>query len=127
MSNDHFPYFSVNPASTGKVTPVTYLASSEARNSTALEMSRDSTHGKSWDDATLADPVAAARARRRRARARIPARCGNDPGVYIVCLSSSTSSAAGALPTAPISPIAVDGLLERRPELTIDGRRPSVD
>jgi hypothetical protein len=66
------PYFSVNPASTGKVTPVTYLASSEARNSTALEMSRDSTHGKSWDDATLADPVAAARARRRRARARIP-------------------------------------------------------
>jgi hypothetical protein len=66
------PYFSVYPAFTGKVTPVTYLASSEARNSTALEMSRDSTHGKSWDDATPADPVAAARARRRRARARIP-------------------------------------------------------
>src|ERR1700724_4530779 len=45
IGNDHLPYFRVNPASTGKVTPVTYLASSEARNTTALEMSADSTHG----------------------------------------------------------------------------------
>ena len=33
------------PASTGKVTPVMYRASSEARKSTALLMSTGSTHG----------------------------------------------------------------------------------
>src|ERR1700738_2825984 len=38
-------YFTVNPAFTGRVTPVTYLASSEARNRTASEMSAGSTHG----------------------------------------------------------------------------------
>jgi hypothetical protein len=38
-------YFCVDPASTGSVTPVMYRASSDARNSTALETSRGSTHG----------------------------------------------------------------------------------
>jgi hypothetical protein len=46
-------------------------------------------------------------------------------GVYIVSLESDPSSVAGALDAAPLSFVAVDELLLRRPELTLDGVRPT--
>jgi hypothetical protein len=50
-----------------------------------------------------------------------------DPGVYVISLDSDASSVAAALPVAPISPIAVDQLIERRAALTIDGHRPTAN
>lgn len=48
-----------------------------------------------------------------------------DAGVYVVSLDPGISSVAAALEAAPLSPTAVDGLLSVRPELTIDGVRPT--
>lgn len=47
------------------------------------------------------------------------------PGVYAVCLSKRTDAAAGAITDCPLSSAAVAELLAVRPELRVDGRRPS--
>lgn len=46
-------------------------------------------------------------------------------GVYVVALTDQVD-AMELLPTAPISDTAIDELLAVRPELTLDGRRPST-
>ena len=53
---------------------------------------------QSWDDAALADPVAAARARRRREQARIPVKCGipRSGGWRWRCSTRWLAPAAGA-------------------------------
>lgn len=45
------------------------------------------------------------------------------PGVYIISLDREPTTLAGIIEAAPISPQAVDDLLSRRPELTLDGKR----
>ncbi len=49
------------------------------------------------------------------------------PGVYVVSLDADPHSRTGTLPSAPISLDAVSQLLNTRPELTVDGTRPSAD
>ncbi len=46
-------------------------------------------------------------------------------GIYIVALTKHRGSLEGTIPTAPISVAAVDELLTVRPELTLDGIRPT--
>jgi hypothetical protein len=48
------------------------------------------------------------------------------PGVYVVSLTAETESAAGSIPAAPLSRAALRKWLEARPELQVDGRRPTV-
>lgn len=47
-------------------------------------------------------------------------------GVYVVALTSEEDSSDGALAHAPVDLARVDELLAVRPELTLDGRRPSA-
>lgn len=49
----------------------------------------------------------------------------DQPGVYAVSLSANTTSPAGALSECPVNAEAIDELLGARPELTMDGTRPS--
>jgi hypothetical protein len=44
-------------------------------------------------------------------------------GIYVVALTDRTGTLDGVLSTAPLSSVAVDELLDARPELTLDGRR----
>lgn len=54
-------------------------------------------------------------------------RAGDDSsGVYMVALTKELDSLDGTLPLAPIASTAIDELLAIRPELTLDGRRPSA-
>jgi hypothetical protein len=46
------------------------------------------------------------------------------PGVYLVSLSQGTDQGRG-IPTAPVSDAAIRSLLATRPELTVDGKRPT--
>jgi hypothetical protein len=46
-------------------------------------------------------------------------------GVYVVALTDEPESLACTLPNAPISEAAIEHLLKVRPELTLDGTRPS--
>jgi hypothetical protein len=46
-------------------------------------------------------------------------------GIYIVALTGHTDSLEGTIATAPISASAVEDLLAVRPELTLDGVRPT--
>lgn len=48
-----------------------------------------------------------------------------DPGVYVVSLDQDPTSMTGAQSTAPLSSAALEDLLSRRPEMTVDGRRPT--
>src|SRR4051794_33830806 len=48
-------------------------------------------------------------------------------GVYVVSLTSGSDSLGGVLGEAPISRVAVGELLAVRPELTVDGGRPTTD
>jgi hypothetical protein len=48
-------------------------------------------------------------------------------GIYVVALTGDVDSCAEALETPPISKPAIDDLLAIRPELTLDGARPSRD
>lgn len=48
-------------------------------------------------------------------------------GIYVVALTEKLDDVGEALPTAPISATAVDELLGVRPELTLDGARPTRD
>ena len=48
-----------------------------------------------------------------------------EPGVYLISTSGDPHFKRPAPLTAPISPAAVEQLLEARPELTIDGQRPT--
>lgn len=48
-----------------------------------------------------------------------------DPGVYAVSMDPDPSSVASTLDAAPISQRAIDDLLTLRPELTVDGKRPT--
>jgi hypothetical protein len=50
-----------------------------------------------------------------------------ESGIYVVALTDDQDSLDGALPLAPISPPAIEELLAVRPELTLDGRRPTAD
>jgi hypothetical protein len=50
-----------------------------------------------------------------------------DPGVYVVVLTDDPESVEGALSACPLSTQAVEGLLEVRSELRMDGVRPSAD
>jgi hypothetical protein len=47
------------------------------------------------------------------------------PGVYVVALTSETSSTDAAMERCPIDLGAIDEILDARPELTLDGERPS--
>lgn len=49
-----------------------------------------------------------------------------EPGVYVVSLTRDTHSIAAAMAEAPISMVAVQELLDRRPELRLDTRRPTA-
>ena len=51
----------------------------------------------------------------------------NQPGVYIVSLDSEPNGQACSQPIAPIDPQAVLALLAARPELRVDGKRPTTD
>jgi hypothetical protein len=52
---------------------------------------------------------------------------GDDTGgVYVVALTDELDSLNAALPSAPIRFTAIEELLTIRPELTLDGRRPSA-
>src|SRR4051794_34069945 len=46
-------------------------------------------------------------------------------GIYVVALTDKLDDLDAVLPTAPISPAAVDELLDARPELTLDQARPT--
>lgn len=48
-------------------------------------------------------------------------------GVYAVALTDASASLEGTLPAVPISAAAIAELLVVRPELTLDGRRPSAE
>lgn len=48
------------------------------------------------------------------------------PGVYAVALTEDTDSAAGAVGDCPLDPAAVKHLLSVRPELRLDGKRPTA-
>jgi hypothetical protein len=50
----------------------------------------------------------------------------NTSGVYVVALSDAPDSLDSALLQAPIDPAALDELLANRPELKLDGARPTV-
>ena len=47
-------------------------------------------------------------------------------GVYAIALAKDTSSVLGTLDTCPIDRAALKRLLDARPELTVDRRRPNV-
>jgi hypothetical protein len=47
-------------------------------------------------------------------------------GVYVVGLTGELDSLDGALPSAPMATTTIEELLIVRPELTLDGRRPSA-
>lgn len=49
-----------------------------------------------------------------------------DPGVYVVALTDDPESVERALAECPLSIHAVEGLLEVRSELRMDGDRPSA-
>lgn len=49
------------------------------------------------------------------------------PGVYAVALTEGSQDSRPTLPTAPIDSAAVDLLLDRRPELRLDGGRPTPE
>ena len=48
------------------------------------------------------------------------------PGVYIVSLNASTDDTAGSLMSAPLSIEVFERWLDVRPELTLDGVRPTI-
>jgi len=48
-------------------------------------------------------------------------------GIYVVALAEDPRSLEGALPECPIAPERIAELLSVRPELTLDGRRPSPE
>lgn len=50
----------------------------------------------------------------------------DSPGVYVVALTEDALSPAGALQDAPIDARALERLLAARPELRLDGNRPSA-
>lgn len=50
----------------------------------------------------------------------------DSPGVYVVALTEDAHSLAGALQDAPIDSRALERLLAARPELLLDGNRPSA-
>jgi hypothetical protein len=56
-------------------------------------------------------------------RNRVPV---SGPGVYVIALSHDAASLSGAA-GCPVSRVALEEWLERRPELTLDGRRPTID
>jgi hypothetical protein len=75
---------------------------------------------------SVADVFASARMRPAGAVAwgtRVPA---TRPGVYVVSLTDSVDSTAGALAVAPVAEPAVMQLLDARPELRVDGERPDL-
>ena len=51
----------------------------------------------------------------------------NASGIYVVALTDDPRSTTGALPVAPLARAALEHLLSIRPELRLDGVRPSVD
>jgi hypothetical protein len=59
----------------------------------------------------------------------IPSSRGGSPdtGVYVVALTDDLDSTDGAVAICPISRNAVQALLDDRPELALDGKRPDVD
>jgi hypothetical protein len=50
----------------------------------------------------------------------------NAPGVYVVSLGPSNDDLAAALPNCPVSLSRVERLLQVRPELRLDGNRPTA-
>jgi hypothetical protein len=52
---------------------------------------------------------------------------GPTTGLYVVALTDDAGSLNGAIATAPIDPAAVDELLAARPELCLDGVRPTAE
>lgn len=48
------------------------------------------------------------------------------PGVYVIALTAHTSSTDAGLETCPIDAGAIEEVLNARPELTVDGQRPSA-
>src|SRR4051812_34268307 len=48
-------------------------------------------------------------------------------GVYVVALTAEVDTCGAALDTPPISPAGLDELLAARPQLTLDGERPTAD
>ena len=51
----------------------------------------------------------------------------DEPGVYVVALTAEAASSDDALARCPIDPGAIDEILKARPELTLDGERPSAE
>lgn len=49
-----------------------------------------------------------------------------EAGVYVISLPADVGSRAGSLRTCPIDPRSVEALLQVRPELLMDGRRPTL-
>jgi hypothetical protein len=59
----------------------------------------------------------------------VPWRTGvpiDGPGVYVISLTTDTVSTDGALERCPIDAGAIEEILDIRPELTVDGQRPSA-
>ena len=52
---------------------------------------------------------------------------GPTTGLYVVALTDDPGAVSGVVPTAPIDPAAVDELLAVRPELCLDGIRPTSE
>jgi len=48
------------------------------------------------------------------------------PGVYVVALTADAASTAGSLRDCPLDLTAVESLLDARPELRLDGKRPTA-
>lgn len=63
----------------------------------------------SWDSVTWGEAPASA-----------------SPGVYLVTIGAEADSTAAALPVPPIDVLKVEGWLQVRPELTMDGKRPAA-
>ena len=55
-----------------------------------------------------------------------PARTKSSTGIYVVALTDAVDRVDRTLADAPILPMALTTLLRRRPELTLDGRRPTA-
>jgi hypothetical protein len=55
----------------------------------------------------------------------LPPSDGPSTGIYVVALTDRVASLDGVLSTATLSNVAVDELLAIRPELTLDGSRPT--
>ena len=51
----------------------------------------------------------------------------HDSGVYIVSLTASSDCLDGVVPRAPLSSIAFEAWLDARPELSLDGDRPTLE